>query len=182
MAGGNGFSSDAVRVAREALRRGSGEMAQFDHPELGGHGQWMHGMLMIGDMSNHTLKARVDRLFQDLLQALPADDEPICEQPAAEPSRNSASFSYGATPAKSASWYPAELGTPGATGGQNEVRYAYFPETRRLAIDLHGKVTLYETGDHRISGISQGQRDDAGSMTFTSQHGVVSISSLCVVK
>jgi hypothetical protein len=48
-----------------ALQRSGGGQAQFGHPDLGGMGQWMPGMLMIGDMFNSGLKARVDSLFQD---------------------------------------------------------------------------------------------------------------------
>jgi hypothetical protein len=37
-------------------------------------------------------------------------------------------------------WWPADLGIPSSLGAQNEVRYAYFPVTRRLAIDINGIV------------------------------------------
>ena len=39
-------------------------------------------------------------------------------------------------------WWPADLGPPTSTGSQNNVRYAYFAEPGRLAIELHGKVTV----------------------------------------
>jgi hypothetical protein len=46
-------------------------MAQFDHRELGGAGQWMPGgMTMVGDMFNHGLKAKVDGLCSELSQIL----------------------------------------------------------------------------------------------------------------
>ena len=68
----HGFSADAARAVTDALRHGGGHMAQFNHPELGGMGQWSAGgMLMIGDMFNHALKARVDALCRDLA-AMPA--------------------------------------------------------------------------------------------------------------
>ena len=63
----HGFSTAAVRAMAEALRRGGGRMAQFNHPDLGGMGQWSAGgMVMIGDMFNNDLKARVDALAKDL--------------------------------------------------------------------------------------------------------------------
>jgi hypothetical protein len=44
-------------------------MAQFRHPEFGGTGQWMRcGMIMIGEMFNNTLKARVEALCNDIAQ------------------------------------------------------------------------------------------------------------------
>ena len=36
-------SSDAVMTLLQALVNSNGNMAQFNHPELGGGGQWMRG-------------------------------------------------------------------------------------------------------------------------------------------
>ena len=80
----------------------------------------------------------------------------------------------------SGQWWPAELGFPNGTGAQNQVRYAYFNQRHRLAVELHGHVTVYDTLDHQISGVSQ-QQGHGGSLTLTSQHGTVSISALPVV-
>jgi hypothetical protein len=73
-----------------------------------------------------------------------------------------------------------ELGFPNGTGAQNQVRYAYFNQTRRLAVELNGHVTVYDTLDHQISGVSQ-QQGRGGSLTLTSQHGTISVSTLPVV-
>src|SRR4051812_30189658 len=43
LAGRYGISTDAVMAMLQALVRGNGSMAQFNHPELGGGGQWMRG-------------------------------------------------------------------------------------------------------------------------------------------
>jgi hypothetical protein len=76
-----GVSVDAVTTLLRALVHGQGTMAQFEHRELGGRGQWMPGgMVMVGDMFNHALKTTVDGLCAalsqlltpDLLQAQPA--------------------------------------------------------------------------------------------------------------
>jgi hypothetical protein len=79
-----------------------------------------------------------------------------------------------------ANWCPADLGIPSSLGTQNEVRYAYFPATRRLAIDINGKVTVYDTQDHQISGFSQ-QQPESGSLSFSSQLGGVDVSRLPAV-
>src|SRR5206468_904440 len=50
----------------------------------------------------------------------------------------------------------------------------------RLAIELNGHLTVYDTLDHQISGVSQ-QQGRGGSLTLTSQHGTVSVSTLPVV-
>src|ERR1700738_4266812 len=66
-----GVSADAVMTLLPALLNSKGTMAQFDHRELGGAGQWMPGgMTMVGDMFNHGLKAKVDGLCSELSQLL----------------------------------------------------------------------------------------------------------------
>jgi len=79
-----------------------------------------------------------------------------------------------------ANWWPADLGQAGSVGAQNNLRYAYFPNARRLAIDVGGAVTVYDTLDHNIGGFSQQQSGDQ-SLTFNSQYGVVPVSSLPVI-
>jgi len=74
-------------------------------------------------------------------------------------------------------WWPDELGQPATSGGQDDVRYAFFPDARRLAIQRDGAVTLYDSGDHRIGGVSQ-QQGGEGSLTFTSQKGKVRLEDL----
>ena len=50
---------------------GHGTMAQFNHPELGGMGQWTQsGMTMVGTLFDHGLKARVDALCTELAALL----------------------------------------------------------------------------------------------------------------
>ena len=79
-----------------------------------------------------------------------------------------------------ANWWPAALGVPSSLGAQNDVRYAYFPSRRRLAVDLNGKVRVYDTQDHQIGGFSQ-QQSRLGSLSFASQLGPVDVSRLPVV-
>jgi hypothetical protein len=69
---------------------------------------------------------------------------------------------------------------PNSTGAQNNVRYAYFATIRRLAIEVNGHVTLYDTLDHQIGGFSQ-QQSVGGSITFTSQYGLVDVSTLPII-
>ncbi len=157
----HGFSADAARAVADALSRGGGRMAQFNHPELGGMGQWSAGgMLMIGDMFNHALKARVDALCRDLaaMPALPQSDA-------------------ARRPAQTTHWWPDGLGTPSSTGAQNDMRYAYFPDQHRLAVTQDGRVRIYDTGDHRIGGFSQ-QQSGGQSLSFSSQLGPVRLEDL----
>ena len=77
-------------------------------------------------------------------------------------------------------WWPEALGeNPSSAGGQNQTRYAFFAEKQRLAVDSgDGNIKVYDTGDHRISGVQQSQSGSGGNATFTSQHGEVDLATL----
>jgi hypothetical protein len=59
------------------------------------------------------------------------------------------------------------------------MRYAWFSQAHRLAMESKGGVTIYDTLDHQIGGVSQ----QSGSPTpsFSSQYGYVDLSRLPVV-
>ncbi len=163
----NGVSTEAVRVLLQAVAAGGGTMAQFSHPELGGMGQWSRGgMLMIGDMFNQGLKFRVDTLCNELSEALARD-------PSLAPTHPSSSGFGG-------NWWPTEFGSPSSSGAQNDMRYAFFPNSRRLVIAAHGRTTTYNTGEHLISGVSQ-QQSGSQSLVFTSQFGTVRLEDLAKI-
>ena len=79
-----------------------------------------------------------------------------------------------------ARWWPESLGEqPSSAGGQNQVRYAFFADKRRLAVSAGDrKVMLYDTADHQISGVQQSQSSSGGKLTFTSQHGEMDLAKL----
>ena len=77
-------------------------------------------------------------------------------------------------------WWPDDLGQPASSGGQDGVRYAFFPDRRRLAVQRDGRVTLYASGGPRITGVSQGGGGDR-PLTFTSQAGEVTLDRLKAV-
>jgi hypothetical protein len=162
-------SNDAVITLLYAVMNGNGTMAQFNHPELGGGGQWMQGgMTMVGDMFNYGLKAKVDGLCAELSKLWAG------QQAVFMPVNNPTQFQG------SRNWWPDELGIASTTGGQNNSRYAYFPASCRLAVDLNGQVTIYNTLDHQIGGVSQ-QQGGNNSMTFSSQYGTVQVDQLPIV-
>lgn len=196
------FSPDAVFSLLQSVINGNGSMAQFNHPEFGGSGQWMRGgMIMLGDMFNNNLKNSVGELCQELSN-LTANQPDLIQsgnfQSQNQGSQQQSNYSgnqqqqngSGSTgpvslfvppPAgSSGNWWPAGLQFPNSTGAQNNVRYAYFATIRRLAIEANGHVTLYDTLDHQISGFSQ-QQSIGGSVTFTSQYGVVDVNNLPVI-
>jgi hypothetical protein len=161
-----GVSVDAVATLLAAVNAGGGTMAQFYHPELGGGGQWMRGgMTMVGDMFNSRLQSTVSGLCSEL-SALLGSTQVYAPLP---PSRGGGG---GGT------WWPGELGSPSASGGQNDTRYAVFPDQRRLAINRNGDITIYDTLDHQIGGVQQQQGGSYGSLSFSSQFGTFSVDSL----
>ena len=74
-------------------------------------------------------------------------------------------------------WWPDDLGQPSSSGAQNGMRYAFFPEKKRLLIEQGGKLTTYDSGDHRIGGVSQ-QDSQEQTLAFTSQKGHVQLDDL----
>jgi hypothetical protein len=196
------FSPDAVFSMLQSVINGNGSMAQFNHPEFGGSGQWMRGgMIMLGDMFNNGLKNSVGGLCQELsnlvanqpgliqsgsFQSQYQDTQQQSNYGGGNQQQNG-SGPMGAVslfvppPAgSSGNWWPAGLQFPNSTGAQNNVRYAYFATIRRLAIEANGHVTLYDTLDHQIGGFSQ-QQSVGGSITFTSQYGLVDVNTLPII-
>ena len=181
-----------------ALSAGGGTQAQFNHYELGGMGQWSRGgMIMIGDMFNNGLKAKVDMLCNDLSDLLGRSGmmAPSSFQSQSQSSGGSySSFNSNGNSnnnsngqvslfvqgGSSGNWWPGDLGHASSVGSQNDLRYAYFPQARRLAINQNGNVTVYDSGDHQIGGFAQQQGGDQ-SITFNSQYGLVRVADLPIV-
>lgn len=76
------------------------------------------------------------------------------------------------------SWWPSGLSSPSSSGGQGSMRYAFFPNERRLVVDQNGHVTQYDTAEHQISGVSQAQGGSDSALSFSSQSGDVKLASL----
>ncbi|WP_367847680.1 SHOCT domain-containing protein [Rhodoferax sp. WC2427] len=187
-----GFSTNAVESMLESVINGNGSMAQFNHPEFGGGGQWMAGgMTMIGDMFNGYLKGRVDNLCGELARLISNQPDLLRSGSFQSQSQNGSTqyngsnASYGSGDGNSLfapappDWWGADLRFPNSTGGQNDMRYAYFAQAHRLAIDLGGQVTVYDTLDHSIGGVSQ--QSSGYAPQFSSQYGYVNLSQLPVV-
>ncbi|MFC5459257.1 SHOCT domain-containing protein [Massilia niabensis] len=198
-----GYSTDAVLSLLQSVINGNGSMAQFNHPEFAGSGQWMRGgMTMVSDMFNNNLKSSINNLCSELSQLIASQPDFLRSggfQSQNQGGQQQNSYSGGNgdgmrndAPVSSASlfvspafssgadWWGAGLRWPNSTGAQNGVRYAYFAQARRLAIELNGRVTIYDTLDHQIGGFSQ-QQSYGGSLSFNSQHGLIDVARLPVV-
>lgn len=187
-----GLSTDAVTHMLIAVYNGNGTMAQFNHPEFCGSGQWMRGgMTMVSDLFNNNLKCLVDNLCNDLSnelanhQTTPFAGSFQSQSQGGMSSQAQASGQLGSAnslfvPDPTSHWWPPELGAPTSVGSQNSLRYAYFADTHRLAVSTGGTPWVYDTLDHQIGGFAQ-QQGGGQSITFTSQYGTVDLSTLPVV-
>lgn len=174
-------STDAVKALLMAVINGGGTMAQFYHPELGGNGQWMRGgMTMVGDMFNYGLQGTVSGICSELSNFTANNQAYVPLPPAAQGQGQFQGSGFGSF-GGFGNWWPGDLGSPSSSGGQNDSRYAYFPQARRLAVQHNGQVTVYDTLDHQIGGVQQQQGGAYGSQSFTSQFGTFTVDSLPVV-
>ena len=197
-------SGEAVTELAEAMQLGGNRMAQFSHPELGGRGQWLPGMTQIGDMFNRELRARVEGLCADLSRALEDDDERNLTDPVRHTTRDRRSSEkdiptmkpmekmkpmtplepmkpmHGFDSAPKDRWWPEDLGdAPNSAGGQNEMRYAYFADKNRLAVDEgNGKINVYDTAGHTVSGVQQHQSGSDRKVVFSNEKGELDLGSL----
>ena len=129
-------------------------------------GQWQPDMVMIGDMVNHALEARVDGLASELSGLINVGNTPGGFEPMA-------GF-------EAAGW-PSVLGTPDSAGGQNDLSYAYFAHSNRLLIRHRGQITTYAT-EQRVIGVSQQQMNGVQTIVFSTAHGVSNINVLRVIR
>lgn len=77
-------------------------------------------------------------------------------------------------------WWPSDLGQPSSSGSQNGMRYAFFSKARRLLVEQGDKRTTYDSGDHRINGVSQ-QDSHNRSVAFSDDNGTVRLDELKVI-
>lgn len=192
LANRHGFSNDAVQHMVVAVMNGNGQMAQFSHPEFAGSGQWMSGgMTMIGDMFNNYLKGRIQSLCAEIASVLYQQGISFYSGSFQSQSQNGVDSQNQMTggvrtssslfvPDPSQNWWPSELGSPNATGSQNQTQYAYFGNASRLAVKTGNSVWVYDTLQHQIGGFSQ-QQGGGDGIAFSSQFGTVNLGTLPVV-
>ena len=168
------------------------------------------GMTMVSDMFNNYLKGRVDSLCFELSNLIASQPDLVRSgtfqsqnqgngynsgqaQSSWGGGQQQGNGGYGTSngfgpsslfvppaPGTTGDWWPADLRWPNSTGAQNGVRYAYFAQACRLAIEVNGTVTVYDTLDHSIGGSSQ-QQSYGGTLSFNSQYGLIDVASLPVI-
>jgi hypothetical protein len=169
---------EKVREIHRQLQANHATQCQFECSELGGPVQWMPGMVMTSRWDDHALRARVDGLCSELCAivrgsetAAPAAFKRDADAP---PAASRVDLPAGE------SWWPAALGQPSSSGAQNGVRYAYFPDKQRLLLQQGARIDAYDTGEHRLTGVSQ-QQGHSRSITFSTPEGPVPVEHLkCV--
>ncbi|MEO1652512.1 MAG: SHOCT domain-containing protein [Bacteroidota bacterium] len=173
-----GISEDAVRTLMYAVQMGNGSMAQFNHPELGGMGQWMQGgMTMVGDMFNQQAKNTVIGLCNELSGFIYEPSYWMQEEPV-----NPIASNPGSAKPVNKNWWPEAYGSPDSLGGQNNSEYALFNTKKRLVIKEGDKVTIYDILNYVIHGFSQQQGSGAPSLKISTFTGEITLDNLKVVE
>ncbi|ROO26084.1 SHOCT domain-containing protein [Salinisphaera japonica] len=173
------FSRAAIAHLAEAITAGAGDMAMFDHPEFGGPGQWMRGGLILTSRPEDTiLTHRIEALCNALSEQARASTS---DRAPADSWSDVTDIMAPPDTAAMDAWWPAELGTPEATGSGDNLSYAYFRAAGRLAIRERGRLTLYDTGGADIIGIAQSQTDATSETVFTTPEGRLPLAELAPV-
>ncbi|BAP55984.1 hypothetical protein THII_1687 [Thioploca ingrica] len=181
------LSEHAIMVLWQALIKGNGKMAQFNHPELGGVGQWLPGGLtMISDMSNSYLKMVIDNLCGELSILIKEDYFNPINQGSRQQQQQSqgnidSSEAVKAHPFNYDPWWPIEFGAPTLSGSQNGLLYAYFAHKQRLVLEKQGEIFVYNTLHHQISGVSQQQSSSGQLLVFASPDGTFTVADLPLI-
>jgi len=152
----HGVTVSTVATLLHGLQATGGNQVQFNISELGGMGQWQPGMIMVGDMFNHSLKAKVDRLctaIATLSRQLPRE---VADTTGTLLGRTQATFK----------------------GSQNDSHYTYYADENRLVIYHEGKNTSYDTTGYPLTGVQQSQNNSSKRLSFTYPGGTVSVMDL----
>jgi hypothetical protein len=171
----NRLSEEAVTILLRALESSGYTMAQFNHSELGGMGQWSAGMIMIGDLSNSDLKGRVERACSELAEGMRGASNSTGSS--GLPSIIASTIPSGNVESNNRNWWPETFGTVSSSGSQNGCDYVYSRATNRLAIRRGSELTIYDTGKHEIYGVAQ-QQGSSSSLEFQSQLGTITAGEL----
>jgi hypothetical protein len=83
-------------------------------------------------------------------------------------------------PVSDSSW-PKELGIASTSGSSSEMRYAYFPQNRRLAVEWRGVVTIYDTAEYQFRGMLPAHSAENVGMSILTQRGRVRLTDLATV-
>src|SRR5580658_3984045 len=83
-------------------------------------------------------------------------------------------------PASDSRW-PSELGIASTSGTSPEMRYAYFPQIRRLAVEWRGVITIYDTAEYQFRGMLQAHSAETVGMSILTQRGRVRLIDLVTV-
>lgn len=152
-----------VRTLLEGLQTTSGFQVQFNSAELGGMGQWQSGMVMIGDMFNDGLKAKVAALCAELASF-------VREYQAAQPEEKEKEDATVSAPIKT---IPATF-----SGSQNGAKYAYYAPQNVLQIEEEGKISRYSTEGLTLWGVQQSQDGTGKKLKFTHAGGTITVDDL----
>src|ERR1700685_3451606 len=83
-------------------------------------------------------------------------------------------------PVSKSNW-PSALGIASTSGTSPEMRYAYFPQNRRLAVEWQGVLTIYDTAEYQFRGMLQAHSAEAVGISILTQRGRVRLTDLATI-
>ena len=61
------------------------------------------------------------------------------------------------------------------------MRYAYFPQNRRLAVEWDGVLTIYDTAEYQFRGMLQAHSAETVGVSILTQRGRIRLADLATV-
>jgi hypothetical protein len=83
-------------------------------------------------------------------------------------------------PVAHSSW-PTEPGIASTSGTSADMRYAYFPQNRRLAVECAGVLTIYDTAEYQFRGMLQAHPAENLGISILTQRGRIRLTDLATV-
>jgi hypothetical protein len=67
------------------------------------------------------------------------------------------------------------------SGTSPDMRYAYFPQNRRLAVEWQGVLTIYDTAEYQFRGMIQAHSAETVGISILTQRGRVRLTDLATI-
>jgi hypothetical protein len=178
-----GLPSEIVQQLAYEMQKNRGEAVRFDIEYLGGKGRWkLNQSASVGNGFDVELNNFITDLCSDLSDHIRADaanvdDDDDDEAPTipSRPRGNSAlDDTIGIPPLslKPNVWWPEDFGDePDMTGHVGEIRYAYFPQRRRLVLRQGLRNRIFDTANFDVQEIAVGTESGFFNLVVLTSHG-----------
>jgi hypothetical protein len=178
-----GLPVEIVNQLAHEMQKTRGESIRFDIEYLGGKGRWkLNQSASVGNGFDAELNNFITDLCSDLSDQIRAntvddnqddgDDEPTI--PSRPRSKSALDDTIGIAPLslKPNVWWPEDFGDePDIMGHIGELRYAYFPQRRRLVLRQGLRNRIFDTASFDIHEIVSGNESGFFNLIVLTNHG-----------